>query len=80
MHTFVAGPEGLVLFGVCAWERHTMLDEHGERVGCPGESGYVADPVAGRHGAAPERDTEDPAETYADFPPRTPVRYGGWFA
>jgi uncharacterized cupin superfamily protein len=79
-HTFVAGPDGLVLFGVGARERHTMLDERGERVGRPGESAYVADPVAAKYGAAPEHDTENPAEAYKRFPPRQPVRYGGWLS
>jgi mannose-6-phosphate isomerase-like protein (cupin superfamily) len=78
VHAFVGGPDGLVLFGVGARERHTMVNERGERVGKPGESGYVANPVAARYGAAPEHDTEDPREAYKGFPPREPVRYGGW--
>jgi len=77
-HTFVGGPEGLVLFGVGARERHTMLNEQGERVGRPGQSAYVADPVAARYDAAPERSTESAAEAYKRFPLRQPVRYGGW--
>jgi hypothetical protein len=55
-----------------------MLNEQGERVGRPGESEYVANPVAAKYGAAPDHDTESPAEAYTRFPPRMPVRYGGW--
>jgi mannose-6-phosphate isomerase-like protein (cupin superfamily) len=77
-HTFVGGPEGLVIFGVGARERHTMLDEKGERIGRPGASRYVADPAAARYGAAPERDTESSDDAYKRFPPRAPTRYGGW--
>jgi uncharacterized cupin superfamily protein len=64
-HTFVGGPDGLVLFGVGA-------REHAD------EGAYVADPVAARLGAAPERDTDDTGEAYKRFGPREPVRYGGW--
>jgi uncharacterized cupin superfamily protein len=65
VHAFVGGPEGLVLFGVGAREN-------------PDAGSYIADPLAARYGAAPERDTEDPREAYKSFPPREPVRYGGW--
>jgi uncharacterized cupin superfamily protein len=64
-HTFVGGPEGLVLFGVGA-------REHAD------EGAYVADPVAARFGAAPDRDTDDTREAYERFGPREAVRYGGW--
>jgi uncharacterized cupin superfamily protein len=64
-HAFVGGPDGLVLFGVGA-------REHAD------EGAYVADPVAARFGAAPERDTDDTGEAYKRFGPREPVRYGGW--
>jgi uncharacterized cupin superfamily protein len=63
-HTFVGRPDGLVLFGVGARERRG--------------GSYVANAVAARYGAAPERDTEDAAEAYKDFGPRVPTRYGGW--
>lgn len=36
---------------------------------------YPADPVAAKHGASTERDTEDPAEAYAGWPPRTARRF-----
>jgi Cupin domain len=75
-HVIVGGP--CVVFGVGSRERHTMIDEHGQRVGRPGYSEYVADPVAQRHGAAPERNTESAEEAYARFPPPERVRYGGW--
>jgi cupin domain len=75
-HVIVGGP--CVVFGVGARERHTMLDEAGNRVGRPGESEYVADPVAAKLGGAPPETTEDPRVAYARFPSRTFVRYGGW--
>jgi uncharacterized cupin superfamily protein len=65
VHTFIGGPEGLVLFGVGAREH-------------PDEGSYVADSLAARYGAAPERNTESTAEAYKSFGPREPVRYGGW--
>jgi uncharacterized cupin superfamily protein len=77
-HAFVGGPEGLVLFGVGARERHTMLNDDGERVGRPDWGEYVADPIAAKHGAAPDETTTSAAEAYKRFPPREPVRYGGW--
>jgi Cupin domain len=75
-HVIVGGP--CVVFGVGSRERHTMLDDGGTRVGRPGESAYVADPVAAKHGAAPHVTTESSDEAYARFPPREPTRYGGW--
>jgi hypothetical protein len=38
----------------------------------------VADPVAQRLGAAPERTTYSSREAYAPFPGRTSSAYGGW--
>jgi mannose-6-phosphate isomerase-like protein (cupin superfamily) len=75
-HVIVGGP--CVVFGVGSRERHTMLDESGTRVGRPGESEYVADPVAAKYGASPDETTADSAEAYAHFPPRELGRYGGW--
>jgi uncharacterized cupin superfamily protein len=75
-HVIVGGP--ITVLGVGARERHTMIDEHGARVGRPGESEYVADPVAATHGAAPDATTESSEEAYARFPDRTFTRYGGW--
>lgn len=37
--------------------------------------GYVADPTAAKHGAAPARDTTDPAEAYAGLKAHKPVPY-----
>jgi uncharacterized cupin superfamily protein len=75
-HVIVGGP--CVVLGVGARERHTMLDAHGRRVGRPGESEYVVDPVAAKHGASPPETTEDSEVAYAAFPPRELARYGGW--
>ncbi len=55
-----------------------MIDETGQRVGTPGESAYVADPVAAKHRASPERDTESFQEAYARFPAAEFARYDGW--
>jgi uncharacterized cupin superfamily protein len=75
-HAIIGGP--CVVLSVGSRERHTMIDETGERVGTPGESGYVTDPVAAKHGASPERDTESADEAYARFPAVEFARYGGW--
>jgi hypothetical protein len=75
-HVIVGGP--CVVLGVGSRERHTFVGPDGVRDGTPGESEYVADPVARKFGAAPERDTEDTEEAYARFPLRTFTRYGGW--
>ena len=41
--------------------------------------GYTVDEAARRHGASVDRDTTDPREAYARFPPREPARYrDGW--
>jgi len=75
-HVIVGGP--CVVLGVGSRERHTMLDEHGQRVGTPDWGAYVADPVALRHGAAPAETTTESSEAYARFSPGERVRYGGW--
>jgi mannose-6-phosphate isomerase-like protein (cupin superfamily) len=75
-HVIVGGP--IVVFGVGARERHTMLDAEGRRVGRPDWGEYVADPVAARLGAAPERTTASAEEAYAKWSPMEFVRYGGW--
>jgi hypothetical protein len=75
-HVIVGGP--CVVFGVGSRERHTMLDEQGQRVGRPEWGAYVADPVAQQHDAAPEQTTTESEEAYARFPPSERLRYGGW--
>jgi cupin domain len=75
-HTIVGGP--IVVFGVGARERHTMLDENGQRVGRDDGGEYVADPVAARYGASSPVTTIDSEVAYARFPPRELTRYGGW--
>jgi mannose-6-phosphate isomerase-like protein (cupin superfamily) len=76
-HVIIGGP--CVVLSVGSRERHTMLDERGQRVGRPDWGEYVADPVAAKYGAAPEETTTSPDEAYAHFPPIEPaVRYGGW--
>jgi mannose-6-phosphate isomerase-like protein (cupin superfamily) len=74
-HTIVGGP--CVGFGVGSRERHTEIAPDGRRTGREGESEYTVNDVAIRHGAAIEPGTPQD-EAYARFPPRTPVRYGGW--
>jgi uncharacterized cupin superfamily protein len=45
----------------------------------PEWGGYTVDEAAKRHGASAERDTTDPEEAYARFPPREPQPYReGW--
>jgi uncharacterized cupin superfamily protein len=39
---------------------------------------YPVSKVAGRHGVSVERETNDPAEAYADVPRSRSVRYDGW--
>lgn len=39
---------------------------------------YPVSEVARRYGVSVERDTDDPAEAYADVAPPTAVPYGGW--
>jgi len=75
-HAIVGGP--IVVFGVGARKHHTMLDEHGQRVGRDDGGEYVADPVAARHGASAPETTIDSEVAYARFPPRTYTRYRGW--
>jgi hypothetical protein len=74
-HTIVGGP--CVVLGVGARERHTEIGPDGRRVGIEGESEYTVDETAIRHGAGIEPGTRQD-DAYARFPPRTPVRYGGW--
>jgi uncharacterized cupin superfamily protein len=45
----------------------------------PDWGGYTVDEAAARHGASVERDTTEPKEAYAHFPPRTAGPYReGW--
>jgi mannose-6-phosphate isomerase-like protein (cupin superfamily) len=74
-HTIVGGP--CVVLGVGARERHTEIGPDGRRRGRAGNSAYTVDETAVRRGAGIEPGTPQ-EEAYARFPPRTPVRYGGW--
>jgi mannose-6-phosphate isomerase-like protein (cupin superfamily) len=74
-HTIVGGP--CVVMGAGARERHTEIGPDGRRTGRAGESEYTVNEVAIRHGAGIEPGTPQD-EAYARFPPRAPVRYGGW--
>jgi uncharacterized cupin superfamily protein len=76
-HTIVGGPEGCVLVGVGARERHTELGPDGERRGKEGESEYTVHETALKHGACIEPGTPQD-EAYSRFPPHRYVRYGGW--
>jgi hypothetical protein len=51
----------------------------GESTG-PNWGGYAVDAAAMRHGASVERETSDPGEAYARFPPRESKTFaeGGW--
>jgi uncharacterized cupin superfamily protein len=75
-HVIVGGP--CVVLGIGSRERHTMLAEDGRRIGRPDWGEYVADPVAAKHGAAPEQTTTSPDEAYADWPAPELGRYDGW--
>jgi hypothetical protein len=75
-HVIVGGP--CVVFAVGSRERHTTIGPDGQRTGRPDWGEYVAHPVAQRCGAAPAETTTSAEEAYARFPPRKPVRYGGW--
>jgi hypothetical protein len=46
----------------------------------PNWGAYTVDEAALRHGAGVERETSDPQEAYARFPPREskPYAEGGW--
>ena len=66
------------VLGVGSRERHTYLLDDGSREGHPNLSPYVADPVAQRLGAAPDRTTYDSGEAYAPFPRSQLSAYGGW--
>jgi hypothetical protein len=74
-HTIVGGP--CVVLGVGSGERHTEIGPDGRRRGRAGGGAYTANETAIRYGAGVEPGTP-PDEAYARFPPRTPVRYGGW--
>ena len=74
-HTIVGGP--CVVLGVGSRERHTEIGPDGRRRGRAGEGAYTVNETAIRHGAGIEPGTPQD-EAYARFPPRTPVRYGGW--
>jgi hypothetical protein len=74
-HTIVGGP--CVVLGVGARERHTEIGPDGRRQGRDDGGAYTVNEVAIRHGAGIEPGTRQD-EAYARFPPRTPVRYGGW--
>jgi uncharacterized cupin superfamily protein len=75
-HVIVGGP--CTVLSVGSRERHTMLDENGQRVGRPDWGEYVAHPAAARYGAAPEQTTTSNEEAYKNFPPTEFTRYGGW--
>ena len=78
-HVIVGAGDGpCVIFGVGSRERHTMIGPDGRRTGRSDWGEYVADPVAQKHGAAPERTTTSAEEAYALFPDREPTAYGGW--
>jgi mannose-6-phosphate isomerase-like protein (cupin superfamily) len=74
-HTIVGGP--CVIVGVGSRERHTEIGPDGRRQGREGEGEYTVNETALKHGAGIEPGTPQD-EAYARFPPRTPVRYGGW--
>jgi mannose-6-phosphate isomerase-like protein (cupin superfamily) len=74
-HTIVGGP--CVVLGVGSRERHTELGPDGLRTGRAGESEYTVNDVAIRYSAGVEPGTPQD-EACGRFPPRTPVRYGGW--
>jgi hypothetical protein len=46
--------------------------------GRPDWGEYVADPVAAKYGASPERTTTDAKEAYAGWERPVPARYDGW--
>jgi uncharacterized cupin superfamily protein len=74
-HAIVGGP--CVVFSVGARERHTVIGPDGKRRRRDDGGAYTVNDVAIRHGAGIEPGTPQD-EAYARFPPRTPVRYGGW--
>jgi len=74
-HTIVGGP--CVVLGVGSRERHTERGPDGRLRGRAGESAYTVNETAIHHGAGIGPGTPQDA-AYARFPPRTPVRYGGW--
>jgi mannose-6-phosphate isomerase-like protein (cupin superfamily) len=74
-HTIIGGP--CVVLGVGLRERHTEIGPDGHRQGKEGESAYTVDEAAIKRGAGIDPGTPQD-EAYARFPPRTPIRYGGW--
>ncbi len=75
-HVIVGGP--CVVLGVGSRERHTTSGQDGKRTGRADWGAYVADPVAKKHGAAPDETTASAEEAYARVPPRVFTRYDGW--
>jgi hypothetical protein len=73
----ILAPHTCVVLGVGSRERHTEMGPDGRRVGIEGESEYTVNETAPRYSAGIEPGTPQD-EAYARFPPRTPVRYGGW--
>jgi hypothetical protein len=74
-HSIVGGP--CMVFSVGSRERHTEIGPDGRRRGKEGEAAYTVNELAIKHGAGITPGTPQD-EAYARFPPRTPVRYGGW--
>ena len=74
-HTIVGGP--CVVLGVGSRERHTEIGPDGRRCGREDGGAYTVNETAIAHGAGIEPGTAQ-EDAYARFPPRTPVRYGGW--
>jgi hypothetical protein len=74
-HTIVGGP--CIVLGVGSRERHTEIGPDGQRRGREDGGAYTVNETAIRYGAGIEPGTAQD-EAYARFPPRTPVRYGGW--
>jgi uncharacterized cupin superfamily protein len=70
-HMIVAAGDGpCVVLGVGSRQH---AGEH------PGWGAYTVDPVALRHGAGVEEETDDPGQAYARFPEPEPTRYrDGW--
>lgn len=65
-HTILGGP--CVVVAVGARDKSTG----------PEWGAYTLDEAAIRHGAGVERETTDPQEAYASFPPGGLTAYGGW--
>jgi len=74
-HTIVGGP--CVVLGAGSRERHTEIGPDGKRRGRDDGGAYTVNETAIKHGAGIEPGTPQD-QAYARFPPRTPMRYGGW--